>query len=259
MLHALLGGRGWSGVVESHGVVLEVRLDDLIGRTLFLNRVWERKNTQALRRWLKAGATVFDVGANIGYFTLVFAQAVGDTGRVYSFEPEPRLYDRARKNVELNGWLRDRVVIRNVALSDTEGKALMDSSDISNEGHSHIVAAAQGDLRGLVEVSTTTGDSAWQMVGCPELALVKIDVEGHELHVLRGCQQLLSEASRDTLVVIECRDDCLRDAGSTVSSIYSLMKRFGFSAYRISANPNRWSLAAEGEEGELVAFLKERP
>src|SRR5581483_2335612 len=74
VFHRWLAGSGLADVIRVNGYSLEVSLDDIIGRTIYLNGIWERENTAVVRRLLRPGDRVFDVGANTGYYSLLFSQ-----------------------------------------------------------------------------------------------------------------------------------------------------------------------------------------
>ncbi len=118
-------------VFEDQPQVLEVQMGLLAGSKL---RLYPRSESgyylgehepdlqQVLPRYLKPGMTVFDIGANIGFFAIAAANLVGPTGRVVAFEPNPAVVARLKENVELNG-LADRVKIEQSAVGDFDGTA----------------------------------------------------------------------------------------------------------------------------------------
>ncbi len=71
---------------------------------LSINGVYGELDTQIIREQIKEGDIVIDVGANIGYYTLIFAQLVGKTGKVFAFEPEPKNFEILKKNIEINNY-----------------------------------------------------------------------------------------------------------------------------------------------------------
>lgn len=130
----------------------------------------------------RPGSTAIDVGSNNGAHALVMAHWVGPSGRVYGFEPTPRMHAAALANCRHNG--ADHVEIAQVAVADREGEARFeDSSGESNPGTSHLSEQGSITVRTVTLDDTIPADAA--------VALIKIDVEGHELAVLRGAQRLL--------------------------------------------------------------------
>lgn len=164
----------------------------------------EVQNT--LAELVKPGQTVYDVGANIGFFTMLCSRLVGPEGAVYAFEPIPQNVATLRHNVALNGLTN--VVIIEKALSSSTGAAEMFVSPWS-AFHSLNVAGASkqenhGPQSGEIVVQTVTLDEfvRGEDVRAPDL--VKIDVEGAELVVLDGMRETLR--SRQPLLLVEVHD-----------------------------------------------------
>lgn len=129
---------------------------------------------------LRPGDVVFDVGANIGYPTLLFSHAVEASGKVVALEPSPRAFRLLQRT--LNGRLNVECV--NLAASDHEGEALFyETENLDTSSLQPVVSVKR------YTVTTTTLDNVVQSFGPP--AFVKIDVEGHEPSVFRGMEDLL--------------------------------------------------------------------
>jgi len=165
-----LGGRWW--LPASRGKILRI----LLG-------TYEREQTELFRRWIRPGATVLDVGAHVGYYTLLSARLAGPGGRVIAFEPNPRNWDFLRRHVAINGL--DTVEVEQAAASSAAGTARFDFGTGSGTGR-----LADG---GALEVRTVRLDDF-----CRERSLrptaIKIDVEGAELEVLRGAEEMVRTA-----------------------------------------------------------------
>jgi FkbM family methyltransferase len=159
-------------------------LSAILDRT-FPNRFgrYERDNTRLLKTLVRRGATVWDIGANVGQMTVVLSRLVGPEGHVVSVEPSPQnahtLKQHARHNV--------RVV--EYAVSDTAGVA-----HFAGDGRSDAMIRDDG---GITVQTTTLDDMLGQY---PSPSLVKLDIEGHEFPAFRGGLRLLSEV-RPILVV----------------------------------------------------------
>jgi FkbM family methyltransferase len=180
--------------------------------------VLERR--ELLRR-IEPGGFVVDVGANIGYIALLIAGAVGPRGRVLCLEPVPENLRELRRNIELNRL--DQVEVLPIAAGDRDGKVRIAT------GLNGIVAESAGDL----EVDLRRLDSL--DVPCP--SLVKIDVEGYELAVLRGAARWLGEGR--TRWWIEIHPDLVPDAADPWT-ILSLLESSGCSR-RLAIRPRRAS------------------
>ena len=111
-------------------------LDSLDSLRLSINGIYEEFETGIVKKLIKKGDVVVDVGANIGYYSLIFARAVGDNGKVFAFEPEPTNFDLLKKNLEINGY--KNVVAINKAVSNIKGKVKLYVDSENMGGHSLI-------------------------------------------------------------------------------------------------------------------------
>lgn len=142
---------------------------------------YEAEKQLAISRMLRTGQAFYDIGANAGFFTLLGAKRVGSSGRVIAVEPLPRNIEVLGKHLRVND-------ISNV---DVVGKAISDfigTARFSVEGHSTSKISAEGDAT----VQVTTLDALVEAVGRPP-DLVKVDIEGAEIGLLRGAKKVLEE------------------------------------------------------------------
>jgi FkbM family methyltransferase len=161
---------------------------------------------QALGELVKPGQTVYDVGANIGFFTILCSRLVGPQGRVYAFEPIPQNLVTLRHNIELNGLTN--VVIVEKALSSSTGTAEMFVSPWSAFHSLNVDGATKQDNHGSeageISVETVTLDEFVQGDDVRTPDLLKIDVEGAELIVVEGMRETLRSAQ--PLLLCELHD-----------------------------------------------------
>jgi len=138
---------------------------------------------------LERGMNVVDVGANLGFYTLLAAKAVGKTGRIWGFEPEPRNFLLMMKSVQASGL--HNVVPVQTALSDKPGTGRLYLAPPS-EPNAHTLTQDRG--LGSLDVPTTTLDDFWQAKGAGRLDLLKVHVFGDEPIVLRGSRRVLHDS-----------------------------------------------------------------
>ena len=100
---------------------------------VILHGVHDPTETALVRKEIKRGDVVLDVGANVGYYTLIFAECVGETGKVFAFEPDPTNFALLKKNIEANGV--KNVVLVQKAVSDTTGITRLHLSEERQMGH----------------------------------------------------------------------------------------------------------------------------
>jgi len=161
---------------------------------------------EALAELLKPGQTVYDVGANIGFFTILCSRLVGPTGRVYAFEPIPQNLATLKHNIALNGLTN--VVVVEKALSSRTGTAAMFVSPWSAFHSLNVEGASKQDNHGAeageIVVETVTLDEFVQGEGVATPDLLKIDVEGAELIVVDGMRETLR--GKQPLLLCELHD-----------------------------------------------------
>jgi FkbM family methyltransferase len=176
------------------GMEIEVNLNDLIGREIFKQRIFDLAVSECAWRLLSPGDHVIDAGANIGYMTMLFAARIGETGLVHAFEPHPRVLDTLKRNVDRISRRpgTGRVTVYPCALGDLDGNAeLIETGYFSlNQGTAKI--ATTETTADKIESHSVPVETLNGLFPNEEFALLKIDVEGFELNVLRGADNLLS-------------------------------------------------------------------
>lgn len=175
---------------------------------------------EALCASIERGATVLEAGAHIGYVTLQAARAVGGSGRVITFEPNPRTVPLIERNLAANG-LTDRVTLVPLALGDAAGRHVF---HISGGGDTSSLHRPDGDAQ-QVEVEVTTVDD-WldQEV---RVDVVKLDIEGGEVAALRGMRRTLERAGPGLTVFAECNPGMLERAGSSSEELFATLRSHG--------------------------------
>lgn len=142
---------------------------------------YEYRKQRVFQRLVREGSVVYDIGANVGFYTVLASKLAGRSGRVYAFEPVPRNCRFLRKHVEMNRAANVSVI--EMAVSSTNGEAAFDSSGSHAMGHL--------DTRGTLKVRTISVDSFVFDQAMPAPAVIKIDVEGAEVDVLTGSRETL--------------------------------------------------------------------
>ncbi len=184
-----------------HGYRMELDLADRgLSRTLILFGKREREQRLMLERALEPGMTVFDIGANIGYYVLLERRLVGPEGRIVALEPAPHNLELLRRNLALNGVRNVTVLDR--AVSDRPGRRRLHLADQGNLNTFHATGSAAPHLSGrTIEVACTTVPELITEFGVPDL--IRMDVEGHEVEVLGGMIEGLAGGTRAPMVLFE--------------------------------------------------------
>lgn len=195
-------------VVLSEGFLYLNKADPIVSGSIAFG-FYEQEETEFFREKIKPGMTVVDVGANIGYFTLIMASKTGKDGRVIAFEPEPENFSILKKNIAYN--FLDQVVCRPVALGDAIGFAKLFLSK-DNKGDHHVYST-ENENRDFVNVPVQTMDSQLEKLGITKVDVMKIDVQGSESAVLEGMKKII-EQSPDLVMLVELWPYGLRNAGA---------------------------------------------
>ncbi|HXG55000.1 MAG TPA: FkbM family methyltransferase [Vicinamibacterales bacterium] len=196
---------------------------------------WNPDEYAAFRTEIAPGDVVIDVGANLGAYTLLFAQWVGATGRVFAFEPAPEAFEGLTSLLAVNG-LSSRVTACRAAVSSSEGQVSFLAAGA--EGANRIVGAEwPGDV---VMVPATTIDAVCGRNGVMP-RLIKIDAEGAELDVLKGARGTIAAACGLRLYV-EMHPHLWKDFGVTRADIEMELARQKLRAERIDGNPAVWAI-----------------
>jgi FkbM family methyltransferase len=185
---------------------------------------------------LKEGDCFIDVGANCGLFTILAARKVGLSGLVLAFEPCMKTFAKLARNVAINGL--HNVVMTNVALGQRSGRALLDVSARRHSGRHFLTDAETGHAEMVTQVDLTGSASAAGVIG-DRPVLIKIDVEGAELLVLRSLSSVLSRP-RTSRVVVEIDEHNLGRFGANAADVYSYLDEFGFEPARRAGMPGHF-------------------
>ncbi|HVA45523.1 MAG TPA: FkbM family methyltransferase [Pirellulales bacterium] len=233
----------WDRLCVPH---LSWRQDDLVCRTQFGARMssrpcefiesrilffgaWEPRITSLFQEIIKPGDVVLDVGANVGYFTLLASACVGRQGRVYAVEPSDSIRRRLLHNLELNGT--DNVTVLPCAAWDCCGEATF-SLATHNGGASSLrpLESQYGAVEEHVKLARL--DGLIPAEDASRVRLIKLDIEGAELHALRGLSRLF-DVNREVAIVSEVNPQMLRELGESASNLCNSLTDLGFSAYAI--------------------------
>ncbi len=198
-------------------------IDDRDSLELTRKGVYEYEETQLIKKLVKSDFTVLDLGANIGYFTLIMAK---QAKQVHAFEPEPRNFQTLQKNVELNNI--KNVKLYNAAVTETSGTSTLYLCD-SNRGM-HRVYQSDWCKEGTTQVKTIRIDDI-----IDHADFIKIDVEGAELGALKGMKELLQK--RKSTVLMEFHPPSIIEYGARPRDIYDFMASLGYTIRTPSGRP----------------------
>jgi len=208
--------------VEGNKMFLDAR-DSLL---LSLKK-YEPKQVKLIKSIVKKGDTVLDIGANIGYYTLLLAKLVGPTGKVYAFEPDPENFRILKKNVGLNKY--KNIVLEQKAVSNKSGKLKLFLSDENNGDHR--IYNPSGERKEFREISSIKLDNYFKRK--PKIAFFKMDIQGVEPDAFEGMKSILNE--KDIKFTTEFSPENLYSAGRSPLGFIKLLNDLGFSLFDLDA------------------------
>lgn len=230
------------------GMILQIDPLDYFQATMVLG-IYDPETANAIARLAVPGSTVLDVGAHLGYMSLLAGLAVGPGGTVHAFECDPRLSDRLELHLELNrmSWVRPFHV---AVCEETRGSVDL----LLPQQLGWATLRSDTHLTGTRKTSVTSvsidDHVAAHEMDPARISLIKIDVEGSELGVLKGAINTL--AASPAAVVVEYILDRIRRQGEPPNDIMDLMRATGRRPHLMTKGKIR---AYQGEEVDNVIFL----
>lgn len=207
------------------GVDLKLNLKDEIQKLIYFN-TYDYFELKALRQLIPEKGIFLDIGANIGLYSLILAGKTGPEGKIYAFEPDPKLIDQFVSNIQLNHF--DHFIkIFPLALSDKEGVASFFKSSELNSGWGTLNSFGFSKQENILSVSLTTIDKFFHENGLTHVDLLKMDVEAHEPEVLKGASETLKKGYIKRIYIEFCGPR-LSERGYTFKSFCSLLEQYDY-------------------------------
>ncbi len=237
LAYKLAGQGGRNRAVETiatrHGFRMRLAMNEFIDRTIFATGEWEPLETELIRQRLRPGDTFVDIGANIGYFSLLAAKLVGAQGRVHAIEANPQTFALLQHNLALNGC--SSVTPHCVAVGEAPGTARIVAREEGNAGADF--AVFDGSDGAGTPINVVRLDD---LVRDPGVRLIKIDIEGAEAKALRGASSLLAGPLAPDLL-FEFTPAFLAQSGDDPRAMIAALRQAG---YRISEVTHRGLVTA---------------
>lgn len=202
-----------------------------IGKSLMLARRHEEEEVSFFERFIGIDAICIDVGANIGYYTMLFAKLSGANGVVYAIEPLRKNYLSLELSAEINQYHNIQLFCGVASSSEGEVNISIPQGD---GAYAHIASDSSSGER-LITVQSTTLDSLAATYAMPRIDAIKIDVEGAELLVLQGATGIFANIQlRPRVVMIELVSDMLKAHAATIPMVLEFMAQYGYQPYKVT-------------------------
>lgn len=215
---------------------MRLSLSEHMQRRIFWMGYYSSGIVSLLKKLIKPGMVVVDVGANIGEITLVAAQCVGRSGKVIAFEPVSAIADRLTEHVQRNHL--NQVLIRREALGEAGDASLpiyaSCGQDVSDKHLGLASLYKESESQAPIEyVKVATLDNMASSLALTRVDLIKIDIEGGELACLRGSEFLLRRYQ--PMLVVEVQEFSARQAGWDVEEFFQYLRGFGYEFFIIGS------------------------
>lgn len=208
------------------GIIALNRNDPVISGALAFN-AYEKREAQLFRSRVKEGMTVIDIGANLGFYTVIAANRVGRHGTVLAFEPAPENYALLQETVRLNGFRN--TTCWSCAISNTTGQTDL---FLSRENMGDHTIHDPGGARETVKVEVVSLDAVLEVQAISLVDIIKMDIQGAEGLALEGMKSTLA-ANPAVELFVEWYPFGLRRVGTDPLTFLGTLEAHGFSLWRV--------------------------
>ena len=199
--------------------------NDHLAQRIRCEEGFEPEVRQEVERIASRGVNVVDIGANIGYYSILASRLIGRDKRVFSFEPQASMVSKLRRNIDANDV--HNIEVFQYALADKSGTASFNLPQEGVEAFGSMHSNGRFKVAKTVEVEMHRLDDVLEKLGNPKIGLVKMDAEGAELLILQGAAKLLASADKPDLI-FEANEINCKPFGYCVFDILQYVHSFGY-------------------------------
>lgn len=241
-----------SGKVEvvpiGNGITIKCNLwDELQNGVWWLGDSFEKNQTSYIKSILKPGMTLLDVGANIGYYSIIASPILGDRGQIHAFEPVAQQYADLQANISRNNL--KNIHAKKLIVSEKSGMMTINLGGDDNSGTASVAFAPSNN--GRSETVETVSLDEYVAKNRLKVDVIKVDVEGHELSVFKGARETLKQ--QKPILLAEVKQFLFKRAGTSREELYSFLSELGYQAYAIRNNASLEKLNTPSD-GILIVF-----
>lgn len=217
---------------------------DTIACYLYLFETWEPDCSAYIRKNFKPGKTFIDIGANIGYYSLLASQLAGENGNVIAVEASPKIFEALQENIRLNNSASN-IEAHNFAITGAPGKASVYLGPDCNLGSTTTNASLKNKFpyrsyRHEAEVNAVTLDYLFNSKNIQNLQMIKIDVEGTEREVINGMTEIIQNGSPELEILIELTPLWWAKPKPPIEEVLQPFFKQGYKAYQIPNSYLPW-------------------
>ncbi len=234
----------------NNGIKANLNLNDWVQQLVFFFGTYEfeKHETEFWIRLSKHCKVIFDIGTNFGYYTLLAIQN-NKNAIVYSFEPAPATFEMFNENLILNGFSTDNCF--NLGVSDSAGRFRLYLADDDNSGMTSLAMPASFSGKEVM-IDVVSIDDFVDQKEIREMQLVKIDVEGNELNVLKGMEKTLNEFK--PILFIEMVEQNLKKFNHSLSDIYGFLDNHNYQCFEVNQTGNLTEISAYKDIGLAICI-----
>ncbi len=234
-LATTLFGRKFEDVITlPDGRRFYINVISTVKEHLFFFNKYEDYETQLVKKIVKAGDTVFDVGANFGWYTIIASKLVGSSGRVLAFEMVPNIVKEFERNIELN-HLERNITIENIALGEntgTIGYFYSEDQEMGNFRSDLLLKGSRALVTGNSKMMTL--DDYVELNSINKVDFIKCDIDGAEVLFLRGARKTIE--TKRPVIIMEVNERAQKAQGHSCREIFEELERVGYAFFSLRFN-----------------------
>ena len=235
------------GLVRAEGLEFYIDRSDHGAIPFILRGCWEPRTTEIFKSVVKEGMTVLDMGAHVGYYTLIAASLVGTKGHVYAFEPVPDTFNLLERNI--NKYEYKNVTLINKAVADSDGIHRF-YVDIKHNAMRSTLSEFY-HVPNYINVLTISLDN---FLGDTEVDVIKMDIEGSEMLALKGMRKII-ERSPNLKIITEANPGFLEGCGSSLEEyMQELLKYFDVTIIMDGQRHGEWGLVPYSSPDQVIGL-----
>jgi len=230
VLKNILGRKFLKVIDRIYDLAFNIEIHDAMGRKIYKRGSLHPEHTSFLSSLpFQAGDVILDIGANIGWYSMVLRNSIKQNITIFAFEPEPKNFDLLTKNIECNNMTGIHAV--NKAVAEQSGRATLFLYSSKNSGR-HSLLNVNPQTKMSIEVETVNIEDFLEKnkIDFDRIKLIKIDIEGYEVLALKGATTLLSKVP---YMFLEYSPSLMIKAGQDPAYFIQWLSEFGFNFYKV--------------------------